>query len=148
MAGLAMFMAAANLRPAIAAVSPLVDRIRADLGLSATGAALLTTVPTLAMGLCAPLAATVARRFGLQRGVLLGLVVIAAATAARLIRGWGTCGQPLALRMILVDGRSEAARLRRCRGRAVRGVLGSGQAGALRSSISMARTPRASLSGP
>ncbi|MFI6522267.1 CynX/NimT family MFS transporter [Spirillospora sp. NPDC050679] len=87
MAGLAMFMAAANLRPAIAAVSPLVDRIRTDLDLSATGAALLTTVPTLAMGLCAPLAAMTARRFGLHRGVLLGLTVITAATAARLVGG-------------------------------------------------------------
>ncbi|GGL51245.1 hypothetical protein [Planomonospora parontospora] len=33
------------------------DRIRADLDLTATGVALLTTVPTLAMGVCAPLAA-------------------------------------------------------------------------------------------
>ncbi|MCP2356903.1 CP family cyanate transporter-like MFS transporter [Nonomuraea thailandensis] len=86
-AGLAMFVAAANLRPAIAAVSPLVDRIRADLDLSATGVALLTTVPTLAMGLCAPLAAVAGRRFGLHRGVLLGLIVIAVATAARLASG-------------------------------------------------------------
>ncbi|MBB5075991.1 MFS transporter [Nonomuraea endophytica] len=83
MAGLAMFVAAANLRPAIAAVSPLVDRIRADLDLTATAVALLTTIPTLAMGLCAPLAAVAGRRLGLQRGVLLGLAVITLATAAR-----------------------------------------------------------------
>ncbi|MBD0740984.1 MFS transporter [Streptomyces sp. CBMA152] len=78
-----MFVAAANLRPAIAAVSPLVDRIRDDLGLSATGAALLTTIPTLAMGLCAPLAASVGRKWGLYRGVLIGLFVVGVATAAR-----------------------------------------------------------------
>ncbi|WP_221761011.1 CynX/NimT family MFS transporter [Kibdelosporangium aridum] len=83
-AAVALFAAAANLRPAIAAVSPLVDRIRADLDLSATGAALLTTIPTLAMGVCAPLGAYVGRRFGLHRGVLFGLVIIAVATAARL----------------------------------------------------------------
>ncbi|WP_369373972.1 CynX/NimT family MFS transporter [Streptomyces sp. cg36] len=82
-AAVALFVAAANLRPAIAAVSPLVDRIRDDLGLSATGAALLTTIPTLAMGLCAPLAASVGRRWGLFRGVLIGLFVVGAATAAR-----------------------------------------------------------------
>ncbi|WP_107654685.1 MFS transporter [Nocardia suismassiliense] len=82
-AALALFVAAANLRPAIAAVSPLVDRIRADLGLSSTGIALLTTVPTLAMGLCAPLAAAVGRRWGLQNGVLIGLIVVGIATAAR-----------------------------------------------------------------
>jgi CP family cyanate transporter-like MFS transporter len=82
-AAVALFAAAANLRPAIAAVSPLVDRIRTDLDLSATGVALLTTIPTLAMGVCAPLGAYVGRRFGLQRGVLFGLAIIAVATAAR-----------------------------------------------------------------
>ncbi|MFC9977449.1 CynX/NimT family MFS transporter [Spirillospora sp. NPDC127200] len=84
LAAVALFAAAANLRPAIAAVSPLVDRIRADMSLSATGVSLLTTIPTLAMGLCAPLGAYVGRRYGLQRGVLFGLVVITVATALRL----------------------------------------------------------------
>lgn len=83
LASVALFVAAANLRPAIAAVSPLSDRIRSDLGLSATGLSLLTTIPTLAMGVCAPVATIVARRFGPHRGVLLGLAVIALATAAR-----------------------------------------------------------------
>ncbi|WP_211238588.1 CynX/NimT family MFS transporter [Actinomadura rifamycini] len=83
MAAIALFVAAANLRPAIAAVSPLVDRIRTDVSLSATGVALLTTIPTLAMGVCAPLAAVVGRRFGLHGGVMLGLGIIAVATAAR-----------------------------------------------------------------
>lgn len=86
-AAVALFVAAANLRPAIAAVSPLVDRIRADLDLSATAVSLLTTIPTLAMGLGAPLAASVGRRWGLQRGVLLGLTVVALATAARGLGG-------------------------------------------------------------
>jgi MFS transporter, CP family, cyanate transporter len=83
LAAVALFVAAANLRPAIAAVSPLVDTIRSDLGLSAVGVALLTSLPTLAMGVCAPLAAGVGRRYGLHRGVLIGLVIIAIATAAR-----------------------------------------------------------------
>ena len=86
-AAVALFVAAANLRPAIAAVSPLVDRIQTDLDLSATGVALLTTIPTLAMGICAPLAAVVGRRLGLRRGVLFGLAVIAVATAARVFGG-------------------------------------------------------------
>src|SRR3954468_2731861 len=81
MAALALFVAAANLRPAIAAVSPLVGPIRADLDLSATGVSLLTTVPTLAMGVCAPLAAYAGRRYGLHSGVLAGLVIIALGTA-------------------------------------------------------------------
>lgn len=82
-AALALFVAAANLRPAIAAVSPLVGQIRADLNLSATGVSLLTTVPTLAMGAFAPLGAYMGRRYGLQSGVLAGLVLIACATGAR-----------------------------------------------------------------
>ena len=84
LAAVALFVAAVNLRPAIAAVSPLVDTIRSDLGLSAVGVALFTTLPTLAMGLCAPLAAGVGRRYGLHRGVLIGLVIIGIATAARI----------------------------------------------------------------
>jgi MFS transporter, CP family, cyanate transporter len=83
LAGLALFVTAVNLRPAIAAVSPLVGDIQAGLGLSATGVALLTTLPTLAMGLCAPLAAATGRRWGVHRGVLIGLAVVAASTAAR-----------------------------------------------------------------
>ncbi|MBF6468493.1 MFS transporter [Nocardia beijingensis] len=84
LAALALFVAAANLRPAIAGVAPLADQIRADLDLSATGVALLTTVPTLAMGVCAPLGVYAGRRYGLQTGVLAGLVIIALATGARL----------------------------------------------------------------
>ncbi|WP_067812426.1 MFS transporter [Actinomadura kijaniata] len=86
-AAVALFVAAANLRPAIAAVSPLVERVQRDLELSATAVSLLTTVPTLAMGVCAPLAAVAARRLGLQRGVLLGLAIITVATAARAFGG-------------------------------------------------------------
>lgn len=84
LAALALFVAAVNLRPAVAAASPLIDTIRHDLRLSALGVALFTTLPTLAMGVCAPLAAVVARRYGLHRAILIGLVVITLATAARI----------------------------------------------------------------
>ncbi|WP_197091883.1 MFS transporter [Streptacidiphilus albus] len=83
LAALALFVASANLRPAIAAVSPLADRIQAGLGLDSIGVSLLTALPTLAMGLCAPLAAAVGRRIGLHAGVLLGLTVIAVGSLAR-----------------------------------------------------------------
>ncbi|MET7952206.1 MFS transporter [Micromonospora sp. NPDC005324] len=68
-------------------MSPLVEPIRGDLHLSATAVAFLTTIPTLAMGVCAPLAAFIARRIGLHHGVLLGLGVIAMASAARGLAG-------------------------------------------------------------
>jgi CP family cyanate transporter-like MFS transporter len=84
-AAAALFVAALNLRPAIAAVSPLVDRIRADLDLSAAQVSLLTTIPTLAMGLCAPVGVYLGRRYGLHHGVLFGLAVVAVGTALRLL---------------------------------------------------------------
>ncbi|WP_295810991.1 CynX/NimT family MFS transporter [uncultured Nitratireductor sp.] len=79
----ALFVVALNLRPAIAAVSPLIEMIRSDLGLSATGAALLTSIPVVAMALFAPVAASVARRLNLHASVLLGLVMIGIGSLAR-----------------------------------------------------------------
>lgn len=47
---------ALNLRPALVAVSPLADTIRADSGMSAASVSLLTALPLLCFGLLAPLA--------------------------------------------------------------------------------------------
>ena len=60
---------ALNLRPAIAAVPPLLDTIQSDLGLSATGAGLLTALPVVCMGLFAPAGAALARRVGREAAV-------------------------------------------------------------------------------
>lgn len=83
LAAVAVFAVAMNLRLAIASVSPLVGTIRTGLGLSSVGVSLMTTIPTLAMGVGAPVAAVIGRRWGLHRGVLVGLVVIGVGTAAR-----------------------------------------------------------------
>jgi MFS transporter, CP family, cyanate transporter len=86
-AGLALvFLVALNLRPAIAAVPPLLDAIRSDLGLSATGAGLLTALPVLCMGVFAPAGTSLARRAGREPAVSLALTLIAAGT---LVRGLG-----------------------------------------------------------
>ena len=45
---------ALNLRPAIAAVPPVLEAIQRDLGLSATAAGLLTALPVVCMGAFAP----------------------------------------------------------------------------------------------
>lgn len=87
LAAVALFVAAVNLRPAIAAVSPLMSTIRHDLGLSAAGASLLITLPTLAMGLFAPAASMVARRTGLHGGVNVGLLIVCLGTLARVFGG-------------------------------------------------------------
>jgi hypothetical protein len=69
-----LVLVALNLRPALTSVSPVLADIRATLGLSATGAGLLTTLPVLCLGLFAPLAGWLARRCrcrarGLRRAV-------------------------------------------------------------------------------
>jgi CP family cyanate transporter-like MFS transporter len=76
-----------NLRGAIAAVSPVLPEVRAELGLSPTVAGLLTTLPVLCFAALAPAAAWFGRRVGAERAVLAGLVTLAVATAVRVLDG-------------------------------------------------------------
>jgi CP family cyanate transporter-like MFS transporter len=71
-----IMLIAANLRPALTGVGPLVDDIRADLGLSGAAAGLLSALPLLMFALFAPVSSAAALRFGTERtlfGALLGL---------------------------------------------------------------------------
>lgn len=87
---LALLLAALNLRPAVVAISPLLGEIRADTGLGAAGAGLLTTLPVLCFGLLAPAAPALARRWGLERALLVSLVLLCAGFAIRLVpETWG-----------------------------------------------------------
>jgi CP family cyanate transporter-like MFS transporter len=72
-----LFLATLALRPQLLAIGPLLPLIRDDLGLSASAAGLLTTIPVLCMGLFAPIGPVVAARLGprLAFGACLGLVV-------------------------------------------------------------------------
>jgi MFS transporter, CP family, cyanate transporter len=74
---------AANLRPALTGVAPLIGQIRTDTGMSNGVAGLLTTLPLLAFGLLSPVAACLARRFGMERVLLAGLLVLAAGILLR-----------------------------------------------------------------
>ncbi|UWN51554.1 putative transporter YycB [Alcanivorax sp. ALC70] len=73
-----------NLRPSMAAVGPLADRIQAALGASYTGLALLTTLPVLAMAAGCFLGAGLARRLGDPALVVASLLMILLADLARL----------------------------------------------------------------
>ncbi|MBV9335154.1 MAG: MFS transporter [Solirubrobacterales bacterium] len=84
-----MVLLAANLRPAAAAVGPLLDRIRADTGLSATGAGVLTTLPVLCFGALAPLAPRLSRRLGERTTVALALLLVLFGLLVRLVPGLG-----------------------------------------------------------
>ena len=79
-----------NLRPALSTVGPLLSSIRAATGLSAAGAAVLTTLPVLCLGLACALTPLILRRLGADRGVLLGIVVVAAGLALRGLGGFAS----------------------------------------------------------
>lgn len=79
----AIVLTAINLRPAIASVGPLLGDIRSAFGLSNAAAGLLTTVPALCMGVFAPLAPVLSRRFGADRAVIGALALIAGTMSAR-----------------------------------------------------------------
>ncbi len=74
---LGLVLVALNLRPALSSLSPLLSEVSASLGLSAARAGLLTTLPVLCLGLFAPLAPILARRFGAER-VVLGILLMLA----------------------------------------------------------------------
>ncbi|MGY1727327.1 MFS transporter [Geodermatophilus sp. SYSU D01062] len=83
----AVLLTALNLRGAIAAVGPVLDDVRADLGLSAAAAGLLTTLPVLCFALLAPAAAAAGRRVGAGAAVLGSLVLLAVAQGLRVLDG-------------------------------------------------------------
>jgi CP family cyanate transporter-like MFS transporter len=83
---------ALNLRPAIAAVPPVLEAIQRDLGLSATAAGLLTALPVVCMGAFAPAGAALARRVGQETAVTWALALVAVGT---LVRGLGASAVPL-----------------------------------------------------
>jgi CP family cyanate transporter-like MFS transporter len=83
----AILLLAVNLRGPLVAVSAVVDPIRADLGIDAATAGLLTSLPVLCFGLATPLASAFLARAGLARGVLVALAVLLAGVVVRSLDG-------------------------------------------------------------
>lgn len=81
----ALLLVAANLRPALTGVGPLLGTIRDQLGLSSAVAGAVTTLPLFAFAVISPLAPRISRALGLERSLLVALVILAAGTALR----WG-----------------------------------------------------------
>lgn len=79
----ALFLAALNLRPIITSVASMMSMIQSELGVNALTASLLTTLPVLCMGVFAPVATTLSRRFGLERTLFFSILLITIATALR-----------------------------------------------------------------
>lgn len=82
---IAVAVFAVNLRPALVAVGPLTEQLRADTGLSATAVSLLTTVPLLCFAAFSTLAPRLARRVGLERALVASAALLLVGFGARLL---------------------------------------------------------------
>ncbi|WP_127130935.1 MFS transporter [Georgenia sp. SYP-B2076] len=82
-----ILLVAANLRPVITAVGPLLPEIGADTGLPPSALGILAAVPLVAFGVVSPVVHRLGSRFGVERTVLLALVLLAAGTVLRSLPG-------------------------------------------------------------
>jgi MFS transporter, CP family, cyanate transporter len=106
-----LLVSALNLRMAIGALSPVLDTVQRDLGLSSTAAGLLSTVPVVCFGLFALATPKLIRRFGMERLLVLVMVVITAGIALRvlpplvaLFAGTAVIGAGIAVGNVLLPG--------------------------------------------
>jgi CP family cyanate transporter-like MFS transporter len=83
----AIILAALNLRPALAGVSPLLADITRDLRLTPTTGGLITTVMVVCLGVASPLAPSLVRRWGVDSTLFAALVVL---TIGILLRSGGS----------------------------------------------------------
>ncbi|TWT25735.1 CynX/NimT family MFS transporter [Planomicrobium sp. CPCC 101110] len=79
----AIFLISLNLRPAISSIGPLLETIRSDLELTNSEVSLLTSIPVFCMGLFAPFAVWVNRKFGIKSGITILLAAIGLSTLLR-----------------------------------------------------------------
>jgi len=106
-----ILLIATTLRVTFTGAAPLLDMIRADYSLTTAQTGLLTTLPLLAFGLISPLAAGVARRFGIERSLFAAMLLICAGIAIRslpapalLFTGTAIIGCGIALGNVLLPG--------------------------------------------
>jgi CP family cyanate transporter-like MFS transporter len=85
--GLVIGLVAANLRPALASVGPVLPDLRTDLGLSSAAAAVLTSLPVLCLGALAATAPALARRLGMEPVIALVLAALVAGLLVRVAAG-------------------------------------------------------------
>lgn len=108
---LGLVLVALNLRPALSSMAPVLGQVSEGLGLSASQAGLLTTLPVLCLGLFAPLAPMLARRFGSERVVLgilltlaLGIVLRSTLGEAGVFAGSVLAGASIGIIGVLLPG--------------------------------------------
>ncbi|WP_434641921.1 CynX/NimT family MFS transporter [Klebsiella sp. I138] len=106
-----ILLIASTLRVTFTGAAPLLDAIRAGYGLSTAQTGMLTTLPLLAFGLVSPLAAGIGRRLGIERSLLVALILICLGIALRslpsvalLFAGTAIIGCGIALGNVLLPG--------------------------------------------
>ncbi|HEA52522.1 hypothetical protein LCGC14_1519140 [marine sediment metagenome] len=106
-----MMLVALNLRPALTSVGPILKTIGDSLSLSSIGQGVLTTLPVLLLGLAAPLAPRAARKLGMERAVLVALIILGVAMIVRpyfgvsgLFLGTAVAGGCIGVMSVLLPG--------------------------------------------
>lgn len=107
----AVLMIASTLRSPITSVGPLIPFIRADLDVSNALIGMVNTLPLLAFGLFSPFVPAISRRFGMEKTLLIAMVVLAIGIAVRAFGGismllFGTLllGMAIAVGNVLMPG--------------------------------------------
>jgi len=80
---LAIVLVSLNLRSALTVIGPLIRDLRAGDGLSGAAIGLLAAAPLLAFGLISPLGPRLAARFGIERTLVVCMLVLSASLALR-----------------------------------------------------------------
>lgn len=102
----ALLALAFTLRPAAVEVGPVLQQLRADLGLTGVTAGILTALPTLCFAGFGALAPGVARRLGLHRTILVAMLLV---VGGQLARAWsGAWPAFLAFSMVALSGMAAA----------------------------------------
>lgn len=82
---LGILFVAANLRAPITGIAPILERIIHTFTLSNAQAGMLTTLPLIAFAVASTMAATLARKIGIEKSIFIALLLIGAGIGLRLI---------------------------------------------------------------
>lgn len=114
--GLCLVLIGLNLRTVFSSFSAVLPEVTADVGLPGWAVVVLTTVPVTLLGVFAPLAPVLARRFGAERVLFGAMAVLTAGLLLRptgvpgaghlpaLLVGTAACGAAIALCNVLLPG--------------------------------------------
>jgi CP family cyanate transporter-like MFS transporter len=114
--GVCLVLIGLNLRTVFSSFAAVLPEIRSDAGLPGWAVVVLTTVPVTLLGVFAPLAPVLARRFGAERVLLGAMAVLTAGLLLRpaelpgaghlpaLLVGTAACGAAIALCNVLLPG--------------------------------------------